>query len=163
MKQVKKNLFYRGYYKNINNILKIQTRKDRKPLGTELDLHKSLNKFFKKKFGWNVRSEGTFVSGKVSEVEQYGKPYIFFPIKQYKYVWSPEINDLTLYLEDVFTKNFDDYGDIQEEETIKYAVNTYIDKNLKKAVNKKNEVTINCKEYYLINMKYEQQIKNIGQ
>ncbi len=74
------------------------TRKNRKPLDTPIKLHNILDKMFQKKFGWKARSEGVFAAGKWyfsgSKDTYYGDTYLFFPIGNFKYVWSPKIDDL---------------------------------------------------------------------
>lgn len=90
----KVGFLYRGTEKNILNLKKVKPRKDRKPKDMPEDLHKLFDKLFKKEFGWKARSEGTFVSGFIGIATSYGKPCLFFPIGNYKYIWSLEIEDL---------------------------------------------------------------------
>jgi len=170
LKELNKGGFlYRGTNKNFKDIEKMVPRTDRLPLGTDMDVHIFLDKLFKKKFGWKVRSEGVFVNPNVYETTQYGRPYFFFPIGKYKYVWSPDVNDLTIYIEDemedAWAEYHDEYGyedewdeepeedEPDEEKMMKRTVDSYISKGL--INNKRNEMAFKCKSYYLVNINYE--------
>jgi hypothetical protein len=71
----------------------------RNPMDTPRELHDYLNEIFKRKFGWNVRN-GVFTSGKYLDSQYGSNQYIFFPIGNYKFVYSPKIEDLYSYFED---------------------------------------------------------------
>lgn len=71
--------------------------KSRKPVDTPEFLHILLDKMFKKNFGWKPRSEGVFVSldkGLASSYSPSRRTTIFMPVDGYKYLWSPDIDDL---------------------------------------------------------------------
>ncbi len=89
-----KYFLYRGSRSIADNFQKITPRKNRKPLNTPIKLHNILDKMFQKKFGWKARSEGVFAAGQLYPLDEYGPSYLFFPIGNFKYVWSPEIEDL---------------------------------------------------------------------
>ena len=147
LKEVGENSIYRGYKKQIKTIERIKSRSDRKPLGTPKEDHDMLNKMFKKKFGWKARSEGVFCSNDINDVQQYGIVHLFYPIGQYKYVWSPKVKDLTVNLED-----FDNYEDDFDtfDEYVEWIISTYKDTGLKDAISYEHEVSVKCKEYYLV-------------
>jgi len=65
---------------------------DRKPLSMRPKMHDAVNKVFEREFGWKVRN-GVFTRG-MGDVTGYGEPHIFFPIGDYKFVWSPVVRDL---------------------------------------------------------------------
>jgi len=221
----RKKILYRGYYDfNSGIITKKKTRNDRTPKDMDETTSEYLDNLFKKKFGWYARSAGIFATANVFDTYEYGKPFLFFPIGKYKYIWSPVVNDLYtkidnkgLSLEDVeerfsedyemeqgeYTNNgsweydgieleyaesrseakmemmdnqelfgFESWNDFdedllefipdltleefieQKEEEIEYhlkdLVSSYTNKNLKQAIQMKNEITFNCKEYYLV-------------
>lgn len=66
-----------------------KVRTDRQPRFIDDRLHKFLNGLCKKLFGWNVRSEGVF-TGDYSKASNYGRPYIFIPMGNYKYVYTKD-------------------------------------------------------------------------
>ena len=87
---------YRGVIKRLPHGMSRKTshiEAGRKPRDATPEIHDYLNNLFKKKFGWPVRN-GVFVSGNWSQVESYGDAYIFFPIGDYEYAWSPGVDDL---------------------------------------------------------------------
>lgn len=69
---------------------------DRKPLSTNPKMHDEVNKVFERDFGWKVRN-GVFTRGR-GDVGGYGEQHMFFPIGDYKFVWSPIVKDLWSHL-----------------------------------------------------------------
>ena len=101
-------------------------------------MSKEADKLFKEMFGWEVRN-GIFTSSTLNYM--YGEPYLFFPIGDFKFVWSPDI---------------DDFYDAWQDAQIKFYtldIHSYIDKYLEKAIKSGNEISFNCKEYYLVDLK----------
>ena len=92
--ETKGNILFRGSVQHIKGIKKIDPRSDRRPTDTPGWAHKMLDGAFKKKFGWNARSEGVFATRSINNAEVYGVAYEFYPIGKFKYVWSPRIDDL---------------------------------------------------------------------
>jgi hypothetical protein len=120
----KDGLLYRGIKKNdehkiSDGILKIIPHTNRTPKDTPLDMHKALDRSFKKHFGWKARSEGVFVSGNIAMAAGYGNVGIFFPKNGFKYVWSPNFEDLYTDFIDVGTFN-KEVKDFINKEFIKY-------------------------------------------
>jgi hypothetical protein len=117
-------------------------RTDRVPLDTPKAIHDILDKEFKKKFGWKVRSEGVFVTSVQYMASAYGEVVMFFPVNGYKYVWSPEIFDLSVHISDlgdpdILVNYEDDFAsDIVEK---------YRDSGAK---NTKKEIAFKCKKWY---------------
>jgi hypothetical protein len=153
------NVFYRGYEtgSNRNVFIKKTPRKDRKPMNTSIELHNMLDDIFEKKFGWRVRSEGVFTSGNMGDTFGYGDEYVFFPIGKFKYVFSPNVNDLFVDMEHIFSE-YEDSHDINYLKSHEYkrdALEEFIDKNYvqNKNLNKAlvcREIVWKCKEYYLV-------------
>lgn len=77
------------------------SRSDRRPLDTKKDVSETLDNCFEEKFGIKLRSNVVFTSKLPNIASDYGKPYLFFPIGDYKYFWNPGVKDL--------------YGDIESE------------------------------------------------
>jgi hypothetical protein len=77
------------------------SRIDRAPLDTREDVSYILDNFFEEKFGVRLRSTGVFTSKFPTVASDYGRPYLFFPIGDYKYFWNTDIKDL--------------YGDIEQK------------------------------------------------
>ncbi len=155
LKESKGFPFYRGSKTaKVKTFKKITPRKDRKPLDTPLILHNEINKEFKKQFGWYVRSEGVFCTGDSAQTNYFGDMYIMLPIGSYKYVWSPSIIDFGVELEyrGVYNNGSDNIylEPEQYNKIIEDMVETYRNTDLYGAWKSRNEVSIQCKEYYLI-------------
>lgn len=118
-------------------MIKKLCRTDRRPLSTAVSVSNQLDDLFLDKFGVKLRSNGVFTSKRKELL--YGNPYIFFPIGNYKYYWSTEVNDL--YAKLVFTS-----------QPLEDLVDTYQDNDLKAAGYQ--EITFVCDEYYLIDYSY---------
>ncbi|MFW6129888.1 MAG: hypothetical protein ACOC56_01815, partial [Atribacterota bacterium] len=140
---------YRGY-KKVGKVFKIKPRTNRIPRNTSLLVHDILDEKFKKKFGWKARSEGVFVVGNASEAGTYsmGEVFLFFPAGNYKYIWSPTINDLYLYSDFIITM----------PEKFDKILESYTDKDLKKYMNNQTfyckEIMFKCNEYYLVHVDF---------
>lgn len=80
------------------SVIKIKPRTDRHPLDTDKSLHEYLDELFLEHKGWSARSEGVFVTAKRSSAGSYGKIFIMFPIGSFKFLYNPDIVDLTIYL-----------------------------------------------------------------
>jgi len=92
---------YRGM-KSGEYLSKHTVRNDRRPLHTPKEIHDLVDINMKKKFGWKPRSEGLFVTPSKDEALGYGPAYYIFPIGNYKYIWSPYIEDFYVDLRSKF-------------------------------------------------------------
>lgn len=159
-------LLYRGT-RDGTNFYKLKTsnlERGRKPKDMGKIMHDLLNdEIFRPEFGWNVR-DGIFASSKL--LTYYGDPYLFFPVGEFKYVWSPTVQDL---YEDMFDKNKLDflyyyvpgklinssYVNDLTEEVVKISIKNlqlmYQDNNFKMAVRSENEIAFKCDKYYIVN------------
>jgi len=148
-----KGFLYRGSSYYVQTMRKAIPRTDRKPTDTPIKLHDQANDFFIKKFGWAGRN-GVFASHLIQAL-QYGRDatgtYLFFPIKEYKFIWSPEIDDFWIDL-------IDDVG-IFDQKYFNMMLKTYIDTDLSKAIDLQGEIMFKCESYYLVHRKYENVIK----
>lgn len=95
------SFLYRGVFDPVNKrgIIKRKTRKSRQSKDTPERIHKLIGQVMKKKFGWNPRAEGVFVSSSEWIMNDYGiEGALIFPIGKFKYVYSPKIRDLWSHL-----------------------------------------------------------------
>jgi hypothetical protein len=135
----------------------------RTPRDMPVDYHNGLNTHFEKIFGWPVRN-GLFTYGVKSNFRDltdigYGKSYLIFPCAQFKYVYDPNIYDLFEHYYE-YCRNELDKANIQSFiETIHY-FDTDIGKAMANSVHdfRSVEIMINCEQYYLINIKYVEEI-----
>ncbi len=73
-------------------------RDNRKPKDNTLQLHNIFDKTFYDMFGWRARSNSVFCTGSISVTNDYGEPYLIFPIGKYNFIYSKHIQDLYLSL-----------------------------------------------------------------
>jgi len=154
---------YRGLNKSIQTYRIIEPRKNRIPKNTKLQLHNALDKLLYKKFGWKPRSEGVFCTGSEFKARFYGYVYIMLPIGDFKFVWSPKIDDLfnQLSLNGITDFNTDEIIKKDYLPDLKKIADTYTDKDLVSAILSGNEISIKCNKYYLINTDYIKPVYNI--
>jgi hypothetical protein len=121
LKKSGKEVLWRGTYARTKTLIRVTPRMDRTPKDTPEKVHDELNDRFKKKFGWEVRSEGVFATSGYSSAADYGTPHIFFPVGKYKYVFNPRIEDLWNQIEsdyieiiNVYDEDFDYIADWEE-------------------------------------------------
>lgn len=145
----------RGYFYEIEDIKIFEHNlENRKPKNMAQDIHDKINNFFYSKFSWKIRN-GIFCYG-FDLVNNhpidlgYGLFFIFFPIGNFDYVYSPDHFDLFGYFNQ--TK-----GNV--DELIKKLIfknDSFCDvMTLHDQYDKfGNEVSIRATSYYLINIKY---------
>lgn len=73
----------------------VAVRTDRKPVDTPLGAHNIVGQWMMKKFGWDPRSAGVFGVGSYYTSTYYGTVYAIFPKGDFRYIWSPVVDDLT--------------------------------------------------------------------
>lgn len=152
VKKLKKNL-YRGkesHFEIDDYEEKTSRLEDRKSWMSNENKNR-LNIFFEQKFGWKVRN-GVFTTGDIMHSQWFGRSYLFFPIGNFKFVWSKTIKDIN----DKFRPNSDDSLD---KIPILKIVNEYQNTNLEEAILSGNEVIFNCKNYILVNRKHEKDLR----
>lgn len=166
--------------KNLNNILVRQSKKapkglydlktvhiNRNPRDTPIFLHKKIDNYLEKKYGWKARSNGLFCwsTKKLSKVEKNPRVALVFPIGNFDFLWNPEVSDLYQLLVDISLdlhyrrpehldkdKDFEKlWNALLEDKTL----DEYTNKNLEKALQTENEIIINCDRYYYVNMESE--------
>jgi hypothetical protein len=122
-------------------------RKDRKPKDMKRGLHHLIDDWFDDQFrGLRPRSEGMFCFGEGTQLRtlaQYGEVCYVFPIGEFKYVWSPKVDDLYNEIDhrsEIYNdeKEFNDWMQAQNYRTT----------GLDDAVQKNVEVMIMCDSYY---------------
>jgi hypothetical protein len=154
------NLIRSDFKKSNWEISKNKTRDERNPTDTSRSLTILINKSFKKKFGWNARTENVvFCWGNTKKIINSTARYVF-PVGDYKFVYSTKVFDLYGNLHDPGLRKklkiTNKLENRQEELKILYNyfisnyLNTYSNKDIQRAVLYENEIMINCKYYYLV-------------
>lgn len=149
------NVIYRGMDRFEDPISLMKVRKDRKPLATNVEVHRLADNYFKKKFNISARSGSVFVTSSFSTASEYGRPVVCFPVGEFKFVWSPNTNDMYgLFVGQMETgirklAATDNKDAAQEYVDSVLDYHQYTDENLVAAINSHNEIMIEC-DYYIV-------------
>jgi hypothetical protein len=127
----------------------IEHTKYRKPKDTPLLVHNAMNEMFKRRFGWNAR-DGLFVTGSDIFARTFGPTHVVFPIGEFKFVWSEEIEDV--YGDLVEPLLDDDWDEDWETNEIHFQNDltgfSWSDKDLPEALKSRHEIMVSCSSYY---------------
>ena len=119
-----------------DNIL-YHTQALRKPIGMQRDTQKVLDDYFEQEFGHRYRSVNTlFISGDITHVHQFGEAHVVFPVGNFSYLWSNQIDDLNYELMFSNVHEIVSYANFKHNEGLSTIGN--------------HEVMINTKLYYAI-------------
>lgn len=118
---------------------RMEVRKDRRPLDTDIETHNFADEWMKREFGIAGRSQALFVTGDANSAKGYGDPYIILPRGDFKFIWSQHVADMA----DLhFPRG------AEKEDIISKA--GYQTTDLAKAISSYNEIMINCVDFYAI-------------
>jgi len=161
MKQ-ERQMLWRGTEMDIDGIKKYTAKRtERSPKDMPIWVHNYLNDLYVKRIGWPVRS-GVFCYNE-NITDTYGKPKWLFPIGNYRYIWSREIDDLfhifvdwkMEYIKDQRRAGVDPNkisiknNDIREWATAVVEMIPYHNSHYGRA-GARNEISVWCDEYYLV-------------
>jgi hypothetical protein len=138
-------------------VIKKVTRKDRQPLDSNPKLHKLLDEWFNKKFGWKARSNVLFCWPLQFSSPLILQQWMVFPAGNYKYVWSTSVHDLWGELGDF---NYDEVDNMYAF-FIHQLSKTYTDKKLKMSTKFQNEIMVNCEYSYLVKPELLEQVNEM--
>jgi len=145
-----------------NDFCIITPRKNRKPRDTDPVIHKKFDEMFMKYHGIKARSEAIFTTPDYTTAAYYGISGLVFPVGNFKYLWNPDIKDLTVnpsgnnYSKKSWYKQlFNELmilisKDESIDDVIENTVKNYKSTGLKDAMGTDNEIMIFCDKYYII-------------
>ena len=156
-----------------STVMRKKVRTERNPKDTSFTEHDIIDKAFEREFGWKARSNSLFVTPSLVLAKGYGNLMLIFPIGPVKYIWSPTIADLYMYvkMQPVRDAWGSDAGPIPDEEYDFYLHNPdqiikrASEAELKRKITSKyktkglpqsfqsSEIMINCSEYWAIDVK----------
>lgn len=162
---------FRGM-KGTSVVMRKKVRTERNPKDTSFTEHYIIDKAFEREFGWKARSNSLFVTSSLVAAQGYGFLKLIFPIGPVKYIWSPEISDLYMYvkIQPVRDAWGVDAGPIPDDEMKFYMDNPdqlikrASEAELKRVITSKyktkglpqsyssSEIMINCSEYWAISV-----------
>lgn len=158
------HVFYRGMkYKGA--VTKGFSRIDRKPKDMVEESHKFLDDYFLKAFGWRARSECVSATSSTNQASYYGFLYAFFPIGDFKYIWSPDIDDIIDYMpslnpadlngqylselnNNITNLEYDVWLKNLKKNLTKKLGEWYTNKDIKSALIRKKEIMFKCGYFY---------------
>lgn len=103
LRQSKGKIVYRGMVEN-GWFIKKQTRQERKPKDSTLQLHNFVNKVLNDLGFVANRSNSVFVTGHRDRTRMYGNTYVVFPIGPFSFTWNTMYTDLFATFEESFLR-----------------------------------------------------------
>lgn len=92
--QTTKEFLYRGVQTGEINQFKGKSRESRKPLMTTGNQQEEIDNILRNHGFEALRSNSIFCSSTMSQVQNYGRVYMIFPVNGFDFTWSPKYNDL---------------------------------------------------------------------
>lgn len=87
-------MLYRGVRARTEDIMSMKVRENRRSKDTDQAISDEIDDKFEQELGIRPRSTGVFTIGNSDIASHYGNSYLFFPIGDFKYIWSDRIADL---------------------------------------------------------------------
>lgn len=159
------NVALRGDNRIVDDVQLLTQRGLRRPKDLPIFVHDAINDEMEKKFnGWRAREHGLFVVGQENKARLFGEVGAFFPVGEFKSVWSPDVLDLMEEWND-FVFNLDSY-DARDAEggdtrlTKRFAADMltsktwHLNAEIKKCLNESaSELIISAKMFYAFKLK----------
>jgi hypothetical protein len=148
-------VLYRGYGNEFSEngiVFTKEVRMDRKPRDLHIRWHELMDNFFKEKFGIPFRSASVFTSGSKHSASMYGIPHIVIPEGNFKFCWSPQIQD-PIYEAQLRQAPPPEVTKLHDNGMM----GTYRTTDLKRAINSECEVMVHCPKITLFSTKLSNQ------
>ena len=121
---------------------------NRQPKGMTDERKDELNAYFTKEFGEPFR-DSILATGSHMFAQAFGDVYSIFPVGNFTFLWSPDVDDINRTMHRVWFDNDDSDHEIFPE-FIPNAVNSYTTQNLQQAIFSENEIMLRCSTYHAI-------------
>lgn len=149
-----------GLYRGIRDTASVLNKKVRltKRMTTAMPthLHDGLNEWFSAKFGAPYRN-AAFCTGDNVITLSFGSTYSIFPKGEFSFLWSPNVWDLNMRVNDAMATHDDTIpeGDTPEEEVHDLQTRVlpsmnYTNKDIDAAMKAKVEIMLRCESYYAV-------------
>ena len=155
LQQAKGLPLYRGMYADEKAIFNKKARMgNREPMNLPKDVHTKLNQLFLFKHGARFRN-ALFATGSDTEASMYGVTYHIFPIGEFKFLWSPKVNDLYLKWGAIKIDNTGKTDQEVKQEKLQVFHDTalkthYTTNNLTRAIKSQHEIMMRVNSYHAI-------------
>jgi hypothetical protein len=164
MRQTKKFL-YRGV-DGKPSVFKSRPREARRPRDNAPELHHAINAWLREHGFYAVRANSLFVTSLFGMTDQYGKPYVIFPVNGFKYTWFQKgAGDLFIDMQNMYGSSATQLkpGDDPVEMVDKLMKKVHpTDQNIVVAMRKNNEIMLAGMEYYAIDyLKYKKLLRHV--
>lgn len=94
LKNIQNNPLFRGIKKSIDTAIKTDINQNRLPVDTPEAIHEEFVEAFSQAGFKANRNNSMFCTGSLEQAENYGIPYIIFPVGEYDITWSPDVIDM---------------------------------------------------------------------
>lgn len=134
-----------------------KVRKDRNPKDIPAEFHYAVDEWMQNEFDISGRSGSAFVVGDaaIRDVYTYGDAHVAIPQGGFKFLWSPEVNDML----DFYTSEAVDHltydmseGDMYSAVEELLPTKDYRDTDLPGAIKSGNEIMVECDHLLMINL-----------
>ncbi|WP_300760212.1 hypothetical protein [Janthinobacterium sp.] len=134
-----------------------KVRKDRVPKDVPIEFHNAVEGWMQNEFGISGRAGSAFVVGDAAlrDVYTYGEAHVVIPQGKFKFIWSPEVNDLL----DFYNNEASEHLEFDMSEGDMYAAvdemlpaKAYRESDLPGAIKSRNEIMVECEHLLMINL-----------
>lgn len=145
----------------------IQTnRPGRTPVTTNKAISKVADDWFLANMGIRYRSNSVFTSGSHSHSGSYGNLYAVFPIGDFKFCWSPIVEDMFMMVSDIqphINRNASDLSPaIKEMIEKRLSEAEYKTTDLVAATDSESEIMLYCGKYYMLDADTFKAVQNLA-
>jgi hypothetical protein len=148
------DILWRGVSDSLPSVSIQTNRPGRRPVTTNKAISKAADDWFLEHTGVRYRSNSVFTSGNPSHSASYGEVYAVFPIGDFKFCWSPIVEDMFMMVSDLqphVDRNATElppYVKLEIEKRLSEA--EYKTDDLIAATGSNSETMLHCGKYYML-------------
>lgn len=141
---------YRGVDRALPEVSIHTNMGHRRPVNTSPAISKVADDWFLEKTGIKFRSNAVFVTGDFATARSYGDVFVMFPIGEFKFCWSPIVEDMFMMFSGMDSRN------AQIDDLLLHRLTSALDDanyqttNLIEAIDSTSEIMVHCDKYYLL-------------
>jgi hypothetical protein len=145
---------YRGVTRELPAVSLQQNIANRRPVNTVASLSNLADSWFVEHTGIKFRSNAVFAAGDLATARSYGTVYVMFPIGEFKFCWSPVVEDMFMMINDLnnrVPRNTMEVPELFKAEMLKRMGHAgYRTDHLIEAIDSTSEIMVHCNKYYLL-------------